>query len=106
MFISFEGVDGCGKSLMQKLCAKKLKALGYDVVTTREPGGSDIGKQIRKIILDSPYDSIDDRTETLLYAADRSLHVAKVIKPALEANSIVLCDRYVDSSYAYQGSGR
>ena len=106
LFITFEGVDGSGKSLMLKLAAQKLRACGYDVLCTMEPGGSPLGRQLRQIILDSPYGSVDPRGELLLYAADRALHVSKVIQPALAAGRIVLCDRYIDSSYAYQGGGR
>ena len=106
MFVTFEGVDGSGKSLMLKLAAQKLRGLGYDVLCTMEPGGSTLGQKLRSIILDSPYGSVDPRGEALLYAADRALHVANVIMPALEAGRVVLCDRYEDSSYAYQGGGR
>ena len=106
LFVTFEGVDGSGKSLMLKLAAKTLRDLGYDVLCTREPGGSPLGQKLRSIILDSPYGAVDPRGEALLYAADRALHVANVIKPALAAGQVVLCDRYEDSSYAYQGGGR
>lgn len=106
LFVTFEGIDGSGKSLMLKLAAEKLGSLGYDVLCTKEPGGSPSGRKLRQIILDSPYGSLDPRSELLLYAADRALHVAGVIRPALEAGRVVLCDRYVDSSYAYQGGGR
>lgn len=106
LFVTFEGVDGSGKSLMLKLAAQKLRGLGYDVLCTMEPGGSPLGQKLRSIILDSPYGSVDPRSEALLYAADRALHVANVIKPALAEGRVVLCDRYEDSSYAYQGGGR
>lgn len=106
LFITFEGIDGSGKSLMIKLTAEKLCERGFDVLTTREPGGSNMGQSIRKMILDSPPGQMDKRTETLLFAADRSLHVSTVIKPALANNQIVISDRYIDSSFAYQGSGR
>ena len=106
LFVTFEGVDGSGKSLMLKLAAQKLRSLGYDVLCTMEPGGSPLGQKLRSIILDSPYGSVDPRSEALLYAADRALHVANVIKPALAEGRVVLCDRYEDSSYAYQGGGR
>ncbi len=106
LFVTFEGVDGSGKSLMLKLAAQKLRSLGYDVLCTMEPGGSPLGQKLRSIILDSPYGSVDPRSEALLYAADRALHVANVIKPALADGRVVLCDRYEDSSYAYQGGGR
>ena len=106
LFVTFEGVDGSGKFLMLKLAAQKLRSLGYDVLCTMEPGGSPLGQKLRSIILDSPYGSVDPRSEALLYAADRALHVANVIKPALAEGRVVLCDRYEDSSYAYQGGGR
>ena len=106
LFVTFEGVDGSGKSLMLKLAAQELRGAGYDVLCTMEPGGSPLGRKLRQIILNSPYGSVDPRGEALLYAADRALHVSSVIRPALEAGQIVLCDRYVDSSYAYQGGGR
>lgn len=106
LFATFEGIDGSGKSLMLKLAAEKLRGCGYDVLCTLEPGGSPLGRRLRRIILDSPYGSVDPRGEALLYAADRAIHVSKVILPALEAGRVVLCDRYVDSSYAYQGGGR
>lgn len=106
LFVTFEGVDGSGKSLMLKLAAQKLRSMGYDVLCTMEPGGSPLGQKLRSIILDSPYGSVDPRSEALLYAADRALHVANVIKPALAEGRVVLCDRYEDSSYAYQGGGR
>lgn len=106
LFVTFEGIDGSGKSLMLKLAAQKLRGLGFDVLCTMEPGGSPLGQKLRSIILDSPYGSVDPRSEALLYAADRALHVANVILPALDAGRVVLCDRYDDSSYAYQGGGR
>ena len=106
LFVTFEGIDGSGKSLMLKLAAQKLRGLGFDVLCIMEPGGSPLGQKLRSIILDSPYGSVDPRSEALLYAADRALHVANVILPALDAGRVVLCDRYDDSSYAYQGGGR
>ena len=106
LFVTFEGIDGSGKSLMLKMAAEKLRECGYDVLCTMEPGGSQLGRKLRQIILDSPYGSVDPRGELLLYAADRALHVSKVILPALDAGQTVLCDRYIDSSYAYQGGGR
>ena len=106
VFITFEGIDGSGKTLMHRLIAADLRAAGYEVQTTREPGGSELGRSIRRLLLDSAVGDVDARTETLLYAADRALHVEKVIKPALAAGKIVLSDRYIDSSFAYQGGGR
>ncbi|MDO4582052.1 MAG: dTMP kinase [Bacillota bacterium] len=106
VFITFEGIDGCGKSLMLKRTAAALRERGLEPLLTREPGGSELGRRFRRLILDSPFDSVDERTETLLFAADRACHVRQVITPALEAGSIVLCDRYIDSTLAYQGYGR
>lgn len=106
VFITFEGIDGSGKTLMHKLLAQDLSAAGYDVLATREPGGSELGRNIRKLLLESALGEVDARTEALLYAADRALHVEKVIRPALAAGKIVLSDRYIDSSFAYQGGGR
>ena len=105
-FVSFEGLDGSGKSLMLDKAAAMLQERGYQVLCTREPGGSRPGRQMRQIVLDSPYGTLDPRGEALLFAADRAVHVAQVIRPALARGEIVLCDRYVDSSYAYQGGGR
>jgi len=105
-FITFEGIDGCGKTTIMKRTAAFLKEKGFDVLCTQEPGGSELGSKLRRLLLDTPKGAIDDHTETLLYAADRSLHVSQVILPALAQGKVVLCDRYLDSSYAYQGSGR
>lgn len=105
-FVVFEGGDGAGKTTQMQALVRWLQARGYDVVTTREPGGTEIGRRIRPILLDPGSSSIDPRTEALLYAADRAQHVAEVVKPALEAGKIVVSDRYVDSSLAYQGVGR
>ncbi len=104
--ITFEGIDGCGKSTMLHLAEQELLAKGFAVVATREPGGSDFGRAFRKMLLDSELGQIDERTETLLYGADRARHVETVIKPALAQGKIVLCDRYQDSTLAYQGGGR
>ena len=104
--ITFEGIDGCGKSLMLKKLGRWLLRRGCLVTTTFEPGGSQMGQAIRKLLLDSSYGSIDDRTEALLYAADRANHCAALIQPELDAGKIVLCDRFVDSTLAYQGYGR
>ncbi len=106
LFITFEGLDGSGKSLMIYKIAGQLRQQGRRVFTTREPGGTKMGRQLRQLILGSAYGSMDERTEALLYAADRALHVSQVIRPALQEGKIVLCDRYIDSSFAYQGSGR
>lgn len=106
LFISFEGNDGSGKSSTVKAVYDELVKRGYDVIVTREPGGSKIAEKIRTVILDNDNTGMDDRTESLLYAASRREHIVKTIKPALALNKIVLCDRYVDSSLAYQGYAR
>ncbi len=106
VFISMEGPDGSGKSTQIKLLCDYLKGLGYDVVLTREPGGTFVGEKIRAIILDKEHHEMGDRTESLLFAAARAQHVDQVIKPALEAGQIVVCDRFIDSSIVYQGYGR
>ncbi|MDO4746190.1 MAG: dTMP kinase [Bacillota bacterium] len=105
-FITFEGGDGSGKSTQIGRLKSYLENKGYDVILTREPGGTDIGEKIREIILDPNNKEMSDVTEAMLYAASRAQHVAEVIKPAIEAGKIVICDRFVDSSIAYQGYGR
>ncbi|WP_125707138.1 dTMP kinase [Companilactobacillus zhongbaensis] len=107
IFISFEGPDGAGKTTALNRIAPALDALtSSEVVVSREPGGSPIAEEIRKIILDIHGTEMDDRTEALLYAAARRQHLVDVILPTLEANKILLSDRFVDSSIAYQGGGR
>lgn len=106
LFISFEGNDGSGKSSVIQTIYQKLLNLGYEVVLTREPGGSKISEKIREIILDKDNIGMDDRTEALLYAASRREHIQKTILPAIKEGKIVLCDRFIDSSLAYQGSAR
>ena len=105
-FVAFEGGEGAGKSTQSKLLAAWLLERGYDVVTTREPGATPIGRQLRQLLLDPANDELSPRAEALLYAADRAQHVAVVIRPALARGAIVISDRYVDSSLAYQGVGR
>lgn len=105
-FISLEGNDGCGKSTQAKLLHEQLIALDYDVIMTREPGGSKVAEKIRELVLDRENAGMQDMTEALLYAASRAQHVRDVILPALAEGKVVLSDRYVDSSIAYQGAGR
>ncbi|MBL7062921.1 MAG: dTMP kinase [Anaerolineae bacterium] len=106
MFITFEGPDGSGKTTQAHLLAERLREQRYEVVLTREPGGSDIGDQIRAVLHDLRNTAMDARTEILLYSASRAQHVAQLIRPALAAGKIVISDRYADSTLAYQGYGR
>lgn len=105
-FITFEGPDGSGKTTITKNVVDKLMKLGYDVCLTREPGGIEIAEQIRKVILDPNNTSMDSRTEALLYAASRRQHLVEKVLPALKENKLVICDRFLDSSLAYQGNAR
>lgn len=105
-FITFEGPDGSGKSTVAKLIVEKLIADGYEVVHTREPGGIEISEAIRNIILDPKNTMMDSKTEALLYAASRRQHLVERVFPAVEAGKIVICERFIDSSLAYQGFGR
>ena len=105
-FITFEGPDGSGKTTQINLLKEYLVNKGHDVIVTREPGGTPISEAIRNIILDTRHKEMNAITEMLLYAAARAQHVAQLIKPALDQGKIVLCDRFVDSSVAYQGVGR
>jgi dTMP kinase len=104
MFVSFEGVDGCGKSTQAGLLRDHLVALGRDAVATREPGGTELGERIRWLVLDGP--PVSPWAEAALFAASRAEHAAEVIRPALERGADVVCDRFVDSSLAYQGIAR
>jgi len=106
VFITFEGPDGSGKTTQARLLAERLREQRYEVVLTREPGGSDIGDQIRAVLHDLRNTAMDARTEILLYSASRAQHVAQLIRPALAAGKIVISDRYADSTLAYQGYGR
>lgn len=106
LFITFEGVDGCGKSTQLRFLGDYLAQEGYDLLFTREPGGCEIAEKIRSLLLDVENSEMDNKTEALLYAAARAQHISQVIKPALDAGKIVLCDRFIDSSIAYQGVGR
>lgn len=105
-FITFEGGEGSGKSTALRLVAERLEKEGYSVITTREPGGTPIAEQIRNVILDKGNTAMDPRTEALLYAASRRQHLVEKIWPARKEGKIVLCDRYLDSSLAYQGGAR
>ena len=105
LFITFEGADGCGKTTQLMLLAKGLKAKGYDVIVTREPGAKGLGKKIREILLN--YDGeVSSKCETFLFLADRAQHMDVIVRPAVEKGKIVLCDRHTDSTVAYQGYGR
>lgn len=105
-FVTFEGCEGSGKSTQIRLLGEKLTAAGVNFIVTREPGGSDVAEQIRKIILDGGNESMCDECEALLYAAARIQHLKEIVEPALAAGTLVICDRYVDSSLAYQGAAR
>lgn len=106
LFISIEGPDGSGKSTQIENIRKFFADKNIEIVFTREPGGTPIGERIREIILDNSFKEMDYMTEAMLYAASRAQHVAQIIRPALEAGKVVVCDRFVDSSIAYQGYGR
>jgi len=105
VFISFEGIDGVGKSTQIRFAETYLRELGKTVLTTFEPGGTELGQEIRNLLLHRKGD-VSHRSEALLYAADRAHHVATKIRPALASGQIVITDRYLDSSVAYQGAGR
>ncbi|MFN2384728.1 MAG: dTMP kinase [Thermoanaerobaculia bacterium] len=105
-FITFEGVEGCGKSTQMRLAARRLRAAGRSVVETREPGGTDIGGKIRDILMDPTHTHLDPVAEWLLYEADRRQHVREVLAPAVARGDFVLCDRYSDATEAYQQEGR
>src|SRR5260370_8948360 len=105
-FITFEGLDGSGKSTQRRKVAVALRAAGHKVVETREPGGTATGEKIRRVLLDSATEGLSPRAEMALMFASRAQHIAEVIQPALDHGQIVLCDRFTDSTEAYQGSGR
>lgn len=105
-FITFEGLDGTGKSTQMRKLAMALREAGHKVVETREPGGTPTGEKIRKVLLDSGTAGLDPLAEMALMFASRAQHIAEVIEPGLAGGSIVLCDRFTDSTEAYQGSGR
>ena len=104
-FITFEGGEGCGKSTQIKLLSEYLKQKGYDAIATKEPGGTEVGQEIRKLLVCGDKDKFDDVAEMLLYFADRRIHLTKKIWPAMEKGGIVLSDRYADSTVAYQYYG-
>ncbi len=105
MFITFEGPDGSGKSTQLRMLASALREEGREIVTTREPGGTEIGDQIRAVIMNMKNKAMDPRTELLLFNASRAQLVEELIRPSLAAGKIILCDRYADSTMAYQGYG-
>jgi dTMP kinase len=105
-FITFEGLDGTGKSTQMRKLAEKLRAAGHRVMETREPGGTATGEKIRRVLLDSKTEGLSPMAEMALMFGSRAQHIAEVIQPALDRGQIVLCDRFTDSTEAYQGSGR
>jgi dTMP kinase len=106
LFISFEGIEGCGKSTQARYLADRLRGLDIPVLSTMEPGGTRVGQDIRRILLDRRNKNLSPLAELLLYASDRAQHVHEVIKPALEQGKWVVCDRYFDATLAYQGHAR
>lgn len=106
LFITFEGPDGSGKTSVATAVCERLQQQGYEVVHTREPGGIEISEEIRNIILDPKNTAMDARTEALLYAASRRQHLVEKVFPAMKEGKIVICERFLDSSLAYQGYGR
>lgn len=107
MFITFEGPDGSGKTTQLKLLKEHLENKGQkNLISTKEPGGTSVGIEIRKLLLHSDKDSVSPLTELLLFASDRSQHISEIIAPGISNNKIILCDRYVDSTIAYQVGGR
>ena len=105
LFVTFEGADGCGKTTQMKLLKEYLLCKGIDVVLTREPGGRGLGEKVREILLN--YDgAVSDRCESFLFLADRAQNIDIIVNPAVESGKIVLCDRHIDSTVAYQGYGR
>jgi dTMP kinase len=106
LFITFEGIDGCGKSTQLQLLAQRLQAQGVEAVVTREPGGTPFAEKIRQLVMMPQAEEVSDHCEVLLYLAARAQHVQQVIAPALDAGRIVLCDRFQEATFAYQGFGR
>ncbi|HKA17118.1 MAG TPA: dTMP kinase [Blastocatellia bacterium] len=106
LFITLEGIDGCGKSTQREMLAEQLKRRGFEIVVTREPGGSVIGEGIRQLLVSDASVHLASTTELLLYVAARAQHVAELIRPSVDAGRIVISDRYTDSTVAFQGYGR
>ena len=106
MFITFEGIEGCGKTTQIKRLTKRLEDSGIQFISTLEPGGTRIGQDIRRLLLDSRNSHLSPMAELILYAADRAQHVEEIIRPALEQGKWVICDRFFDATVAYQGGGR
>lgn len=106
LFFTFEGIDGAGKSTLMKNIASALEEKGIKVLLTREPGGSQIGEKVRELLLNEYHENLDAKAELLLFLAVRADHLASIIYPALERGEVVLCDRFHDSTVAYQGAGR
>ena len=106
LFVCFEGGEGAGKSTQSKALAEHLVSLGHEVVLTFEPGDTEVGRKVREIVLSPETGELAHETEALLYAADKAEHLRRVVRPALERGAVVITDRYVDSSLAYQGAGR
>jgi dTMP kinase len=106
LFLTFEGIEGSGKSLQVSLLARRLRDSGASVVVTREPGGTRLGKRLRTLLLETSGEPVAPRAELLLYVADRIQHLLEVVEPALDRGDVVLCDRYADATLAYQGYGR
>lgn len=106
LFIAFEGGDGAGKSTQAARLSDALESWGLSVLRTREPGGTPVGEKLRSLVLDHGHGTIDPRTEALMFAAARAAHASQVIRPALVEGTVVITDRYIDSSVAYQGAGR
>jgi len=106
LFITFEGIEGCGKSTQAKLLHEYLVSKGLPCILTKEPGGTRLMQRVRELLLDAKTKGLDARAELFLYLADRAQHVKEIIKPALQAGKIVISDRYGDATIAYQGAGR
>ena len=106
LFVSFEGIDGCGKTTQISLLEARLREMGIQPILAQEPGGTRVGRLIRSVLLDSANASIDPRSELLLYFASRAQNLAEVIRPGIEAGRVVVCDRFTDATVAYQGYGR